>query len=134
MPCRALGGHRLNVPEEARVDLCRRIAATRWPERETVDDFSQVAEDACDLVLPSMLGHSFSEKPKTTSWGPDRIARAWDVLMKRLGYTLYVSQGGDWGAVISAVMARQALPGLLSIHVNRLDRSATIPPEAAALL
>jgi Epoxide hydrolase N terminus len=209
----------IDVPEEALVDLRRRIAATRWPDRETVDDFSQgvqlakiqelvrywgtdydwrkaeaqlnawpqfvtnidgldihfihvrsrhpnalplimthgwpgsvfellkvigpltdptahggVAEDAFDLVLPSMPGYGFSEKPKTTSWGPDRIARAWDMLMKRLGYTRYVSQGGDWGAVISDVMARQAPPGLLGIHVNRLDRSATIPPEVAKAL
>jgi pimeloyl-ACP methyl ester carboxylesterase len=92
------------------------------------------AEDAFDLVLPTMPGYGFSEKPKTTSWGPDRVARAWDVLMKRLGYTRYVSQGGDWGAVISDVMARQAPPGLLGIHVNRLDRSATIPPEVAKAL
>ncbi len=209
----------INVPEEALVDLRRRIAATRWPERETVDDFSQgvqlakiqelvrywgtdydwrkaeaklnvlpqfvtnidgldmhcihvrsrypnalplimthgwpgsvfellkvigpltdptahggVAEDAFDLVLPSMPGYGFSEKPKTPSWGPDRIARAWDVLMQRLGYTRYVSQGGDWGAVIADVMARQAPPGLLGIHVNRLDRSATIPPDVAQAL
>ena len=209
----------INLPEEALVDLRRRIAAPRWPDRETVTDRSQgvplatlqalvrywgtdydwrkaeaklnalpqfvakidgldihfihvrsrdpnalplimthgwpgsvfellkvigrltdptahgrVAEDTFDLVLPSMPGYGFSEKPKTTSWGPDRIARAWDVLMKRLGYTRYVSQGGDWGAVISDVMARQAPPGLLGIHVNRLDRSATIPPEVARAL
>jgi pimeloyl-ACP methyl ester carboxylesterase len=209
----------IDVPEEALVDLRRRIAATRWPERETVDDFAQgvqlakiqelvrywgtdydwrkaeaklnalpqfvtnidgldihfihvrsrhpnalplimthgwpgsvfellkvigpltdptahrgVAEDAFDLVLPSMPGYGFSEKPNTTSWGPDRIARAWDVLMKRLGYTRYVSQGGDWGAIIADVMGRQAPPGLLGIHVNRVDRSATIPPEVAKAL
>ena len=82
-----------------------------------------VAEDTFDLVLPSMPGYSFSEKPKAPSWGPDRIARAWDALMQRLGYTRYVSQGGDWGAVIADVMARQAPPGLLGIHVNRLDRT-----------
>jgi pimeloyl-ACP methyl ester carboxylesterase len=92
------------------------------------------AEDAFDLVIPSIPGFGFSEKPKGTGWGPDRIARAWDVLMKRLGYTRYVSQGGDWGAVISDAMARQAPPGLLGIHVNRLDRSATIPPEVAKAL
>jgi pimeloyl-ACP methyl ester carboxylesterase len=92
------------------------------------------AEDAFDLVLPSIPGYGFSEKPNTTSWGPDRIARAWDVLMKRLGYTRYVSQGGDWGAIISDVMGRQAPPGLLGIHVNRVDRLATIPPEVAKAL
>ena len=209
----------IDVPEEALVDLRRRIAATRWPDRETVDDFSQGvplaklqelvrywgtdydwrkaeaklnalpqfvttidgldihfmhvrsrhpnalplimthgwpgsvfellkvigpltdptayggrAEDAFDLVLPSIPGFGFSGKPMGTGWGPDRIARAWDVLMKRLGYTRYVSQGGDWGAIISDVMARQAPPGLLGIHVNRFDRSATIPPEVAKAL
>jgi len=92
------------------------------------------AEDAFDLVLPSIPGFGFSGKPMGTGWGPDRIARAWDVLMKRLGYTRYVSQGGDWGAIISDVMARQAPPGLLGIHVNRFDRSATIPPEVAKAL
>ena len=86
------------------------------------------AEDAFDLVLPSMPGYGFSGKPQGTGWGPDRIARAWDVLMKRLGYTRYVSQGGDWGAVISDVMARQAPPGLLGIHVNM---PATVPPDIA---
>jgi pimeloyl-ACP methyl ester carboxylesterase len=76
------------------------------------------AEDAFDLVLPSMPGYGFSAQPKSTGWGPDRIARAWDVLMKRLGYTRYVSQGGDWGAVVADAMGRQAPAGLLGIHVN----------------
>jgi pimeloyl-ACP methyl ester carboxylesterase len=210
---------RVSVPEEALVDLRRRLAATRWPERETVDDSSQGvqlakiqelvrywrtdydwrkaeaklnalpqfianidgvdihfihirsrhpnalplimthgwpgsvfellktigpltaptshggrAEDAFDLVLPSIPGFGFSEKPKGTGWSPDRIARTWDVLMKRLGYTRYVSQGGDWGAIISDVMGRQAPPGLLGIHVNRFDRSSTIQPEVAKAL
>jgi pimeloyl-ACP methyl ester carboxylesterase len=92
------------------------------------------AEDAFNLVLPSIPGFGFSGKPTGTGWGPDRIARAWDVLMKRLGYTRYASQGGDWGAIISDAMARQAPPGLLGIHVNRLERSATIPPEVAEAL
>ena len=69
------------------------------------------AEDAFDLVLPSMPGYGFSEKPKGTGWGPDHIARAWDVLMQRLGYTRYVSQGGDWGAVIADVMAPSGSSG-----------------------
>ena len=81
-----------------------------------------------------MPGFGFSEKPKGTGWSADRIARAWDVLMKRLGYTRYVSQGGDWGVIIFDVMARQAPPGLLGIHVNRFDRSSTIPPEVAKAL
>jgi pimeloyl-ACP methyl ester carboxylesterase len=89
------------------------------------------AEDAFDLVLPSMPGYGFSEKPQGTGWGPDRIARAWAVLMERLGYKRYVSQGGDWGSVVSDVMARQAPPGLLGIHVNM---PATVPPEIARAL
>ena len=92
------------------------------------------AEDAFDLILPSIPGFGFSGKPMGTGWGPDRIARAWDVLMKRLGYTRYVSQGGDWGAIISDAMARQAPPGLLGIHVNRLERAATVPPGIAKAL
>jgi pimeloyl-ACP methyl ester carboxylesterase len=209
----------VRVPQGALDDLRRRVNATRWPERETVDDFSQGvpleklkplveywgtrydwrkaesklnalpqfvtnidgldihfihvrsrhpdamplimthgwpgsvfeflktigplidptahggrAEDAFHLVLPSIPGFGFSEKPKGTGWSPDRIARAWDVLMKRLGYTGYVSQGGDWGAIISEVMARQAPPGLLAIHLNRFDRASTIPPDVAKAL
>jgi len=206
----------IHISEEALTDLRRRLAATRWPDQETVSDRSQgvqlakiqelvrywgtdydwrkaeaklnalpqfvtnidgldihfihvrsrhpnalplimthgwpgsvfellkvvapltdptahagVAEDAFDLVLPSMPGYGFSEKPKTTSWGPDHIARAWAELMKRLGYTRYVAQGGDWGAPISSAMARQAPAGLLGIHVNL---PATVPPEVAAVL
>ena len=89
------------------------------------------AEDAFDLVLPSMPGYGFSGKPQSTGWNPDHIARAWNELMRRLGYTRYVSQGGDWGAVISDVMARQAPPGLMGIHVNM---PATVPPEIAKVL
>jgi pimeloyl-ACP methyl ester carboxylesterase len=89
------------------------------------------AEDAFDVVIPSMPGYGFSEQPRKTGWGPDRIARAWDVLMKRLGYKRYVSQGGDWGSVISDVMARQAPKGLLGIHVNM---PATVPPDVAKAL
>lgn len=89
------------------------------------------AEDAFDLVLPSMPGYGFSEKPKGTGWGPERIGRAWDVLMKRLGYQHYVSQGGDWGSVIADAMARQAPKGLLGIHVNM---PATVPADVATAL
>ena len=206
----------ISVPEEAIVDLRRRLAATRWPGRETVADRSQgvqlatmrelVAywqtdydwrkaetrlnalpqfvteidgldiqfahvrsrhadalplimthgwpgsiiellkvvgpltdptahggrvEDAFHLVLPSMPGYGFSGKPQRAGWGPDRIARAWAELMGRLGYEHYVSQGGDWGSVVSDVMARQAPPGLLGIHVNM---PATVPPEIAQAL
>jgi len=207
---------RINVPEEALVDLRRRVVATRWPDRETVTDRSQGvqlakiqelvrywgtdydwrkveaklnalpqfmteidgldihflhvrsrhpnalplimthgwpgsilellkvigpltdptahggrAEDAFDLVIPSMPGYGFSGKPQGTGWNPDRMARAWDELMRRLGYTRYVSQGGDWGSVVSDVMARQAPSGLLGIHVNM---PATVPPEVAKAL
>jgi pimeloyl-ACP methyl ester carboxylesterase len=76
------------------------------------------ASDAFDVVIPSLPGYGFSGRPATTGWGPDRIARAWAVLMERLGYTRYVAQGGDWGTAITAAMARQAPEGLLGIHVN----------------
>jgi pimeloyl-ACP methyl ester carboxylesterase len=211
---------RVNVPKQQLVELRRRIATTRWPDRETVNDRSQgvklakvqelvrhwgtdydwrkaeaklnalpqfiteidgldihfihhfihvrsrhpnalplimthgwpgsvfellktigpltdptayggLAEDAFDLVLPSMPGYGFSGKPMGTGWDPDRIARAWTQLMTRLGYTRYVAQGGDWGAPISSAMARQAPAGLLGIHVNL---PATVPPDVAAVL
>ncbi|KAB0268844.1 epoxide hydrolase family protein [Microvirga brassicacearum] len=212
----AIRPFRVNIPEEQLVDLRRRIAATRWPDRETVDDQSQGiqlakikplvaywgtgydwrkaeaklnnlpqfvtkidgvdihfvhvrskhpnalplimthgwpgsvfellktvgplsdppahggrAEDAFDLVLPSMPGYGFSDKPTDTGWGPDRIARSWAELMKRLGYTRYVAQGGDWGSPVSGAMARQAPAGLVGIHINL---PAIIPPEIAAVL
>ncbi|MFJ2399608.1 epoxide hydrolase family protein [Streptomyces sp. NPDC087843] len=207
---------RVNIPEQDLVDLRRRIAATRWPDRETVHDQSQGvqlatmkelsrywgtsynwrnieeklnslpqfkteidgldihfihvrsrhanalpmilthgwpgsileflkvidplsnptahggrAEDAFHLVIPSMPGYGFSERPTSTGWGPDRIARAWAVLMERLGYGHYVSQGGDWGAVISDKMAVQKPAGLLGIHVNF---PATVPADIAKKL
>jgi pimeloyl-ACP methyl ester carboxylesterase len=89
------------------------------------------AEDAFDLVIPSMPGNGFSAKPESTGWDPDRIARAWHELMGRLGYERYVSQGGDWGSVVAGAMARQAPAGLLAIHVNM---PATVPPEIAEAL
>jgi pimeloyl-ACP methyl ester carboxylesterase len=90
------------------------------------------AADAFDVVIPSMPGYGFSGKPTTTGWGPERIARAWHALMKRLGYTRYVAQGGDWGAVITDLMAAPAPPELLGIHTNM---PGVIPPDinAAAL-
>jgi pimeloyl-ACP methyl ester carboxylesterase len=212
----AIRPFRIAVPEDALVDLRRRLAATRWPDKETVGDRSQGAqlaklqalvrhwqtsydwrraearlnaipqfvttidgldiqfahvrsrhpdalplvmthgwpgsiielvkvigpltdptahggraEDAFHLVLPSMPGYGFSGKPTSAGWGPDRIARAWAELMKRLGYDRYVAQGGDWGSVVSDVMARQAQPGLLGIHVNM---PATVPPDIAKIL
>jgi pimeloyl-ACP methyl ester carboxylesterase len=206
----------IDVPEEELVDLRRRIADTRWPDKETVDDSSQgaqlaklqdlvgywgtdydwrtfeaklnalpqfmteidgldihfihvksrhenalplimthgwpgsvdellktigpltdptahggSAEDAFDLVLPSMPGYGFSEKPTSVGWDPDRIAGAWSELMQRLGYTRYVAQGGDWGSPVTEAMGRQAPAGLLGIHVNL---PATVPSDVAAAL
>ncbi|MBW4456841.1 MAG: epoxide hydrolase [Nostoc indistinguendum CM1-VF10] len=212
----AIRPFRVHVPQEAIVDLRRRIAATRWPDKETVADQSQGVqlatmkefvrywgtkydwrkaeaklnalpqfvtnidgldihfihvrsknpnalpllvthgwpgsvfeqlkiigpltdptayeghpEDPFDLVIPSIPGYGFSDKPTDTDWDSDRIARAWAELMKRLRYTRYVAQGGDWGSPISSAMARQAPTGLLGIHINL---PATIPPEVAAVL
>ena len=202
---------RIDVPEEDLLDLRRRIAATQWPEKETVADESQgvplatieelarywatdydwrkceaklnalpqfmteidglaihfihvrsehedalplivthgwpgsiieqlkiigpltdptahggSAEDAFDVVIPSMPGYGFSGKPTSTGWGPERIARAWAELMKRLGYTRYVAQGGDWGAFVVDQMGLQAPAGLLAIHTNM---AATVPAD-----
>jgi pimeloyl-ACP methyl ester carboxylesterase len=212
----AIRPFRVDIPEQDLVDLRRRIAATRWPDRETVDDQSQGIqlakirplveywgtgydwrkaeaklnalpqfvtridgvdihfvhvrskhpdalplimthgwpgsvfellktvgpltdptahgarpEDAFDLVLPSMPGFGFSGKPTGSGWDPDRIARSWAELMKRLGYTRYVAQGGDWGSPVSGAMARQAPAGLLGIHINL---PAIVPPEVATAL
>jgi pimeloyl-ACP methyl ester carboxylesterase len=212
----AIRPFRINVPLEDLVDLRRRIAATRWPDKETVADGSQGvplaklqelvhywgtdydwrkvesrlnalpqfvttidgldihfihvrsnhpnalpiiithgwpgsiieqlkiigplteptahggnAQDAFDVVIPSLPGYGFSAKPTGTGWDPDRIGPAWAELMKRLGYKSYVAQGGDWGSPISSAMARLAPTGLLGIHINL---PATIPPEVAAAL
>jgi pimeloyl-ACP methyl ester carboxylesterase len=89
------------------------------------------ASDAFHLVIPSLPGYGFSAKPTTTGWDPAHIARAWVVLMKRLGYAQFASQGGDWGGAITNVMAEQAPPGLLGVHVNF---PATIPPDIAEAL
>jgi len=89
------------------------------------------AEDAFDVVIPSLPGYGFSSRPTGPGWDPDRIARAWAEMMKRLGYTRYVAQGGDWGAPVCSAMARQAAAGLLGIHINL---PAAVPPEVAAAL
>ncbi|OUM00320.1 epoxide hydrolase family protein [Variovorax sp. JS1663] len=207
---------RANIPEAAIADMRQRIAAARWPDRETVNDRSQGvqlagfqqlvrywgtdydwrkaearlnaypqfvtridgldihfihvrsrhpnamplivthgwpgsvfeqlkiigpltdptayggrAEDAFDVVIPSMPGYGFSGKPTGTGWGPERMAGAWDVLMKRLGYDHYVAQGGDWGSVVAQAQGRQAPRGLLGIHVNM---PATVPASIAKAL
>ena len=212
----AIRPFRVHVSEEQLADLRRRIAATRWPDQETVNDGSQGpqlakfqevirywgtdydwrkvearlnalpmflteidgvdihfihvrskhenalplivthgwpgsiieqlkiidpltnptahggnASDAFHLVIPSMPGYGFSGQPKGRGWNPDRIARAWAELMKRLGYTRYVAQGGDWGSPVSSAMARQAVPGLLGIHINL---PATVPSDVATVL
>ena len=89
------------------------------------------AEDAFDVVIPSLPGFGFSGKPTESGWGLDRIAKAWAVLMNRLGYKRYVAQGGDWGAGIVNSMAVQAPAGLLGIHSNL---PATLPGEAGMAL
>jgi pimeloyl-ACP methyl ester carboxylesterase len=88
-------------------------------------------DDAFDVVIPSLPGYGFSGKPTEPGWGSERIARAWEVLMSRLGYTRYVAQGGDWGAGIVQAMGRQVSPGLLGIHTNL---PATVPNEVGAAL
>jgi pimeloyl-ACP methyl ester carboxylesterase len=84
------------------------------------------AEDSFDVVIPSLPGYGFSGKPTSTGWDPDRIASAWIVLMKRLGYTRYVAQGGDWGNCVTELMALKEPPELLGIHTNM---AATVPVD-----
>jgi pimeloyl-ACP methyl ester carboxylesterase len=88
--------------------------------------FGGRAEDAFDVVIPSIPGYGFSGRPSVTGWGPTRVAAAWDVLMKRLGYSRYVSEGGDHGSVISDALGRLAPKGLIGIH---LTMPATVPGD-----
>jgi pimeloyl-ACP methyl ester carboxylesterase len=89
------------------------------------------AADAFDVVIPSMPGYGYSGKPRETGWGPERVAHAWAELMKRLGYTRYVAQGGDWGAIITDVMAAQAPSGLIGMHTNM---AGVLPPNVSTAL
>jgi Epoxide hydrolase N terminus len=89
------------------------------------------ASDAFHLVIPSLPGYGFSGKPTAPGWNPPRIARAWATLMRRLGYTHYVAQGGDWGNAVSELMALQEPPGLLGIHTNM---AATVPANISRAL
>nr|WP_262300201.1 epoxide hydrolase family protein [Microvirga sp. HBU67692] len=89
------------------------------------------AADAFDVVIPSLPGHGFSGKPKELGWDPIRIARAWTELMKRLGYSRYVAQGGDWGNAVTEQMALLTPPGLIGVHTNM---PATVPAEITAAL
>lgn len=89
------------------------------------------AADAFDVIIPSLPGHGYSAKPEATGWDPQRIARAWVVLMERLGYKYYVAQGGDWGDAVTEQMALLTPPGLRGIHVNM---PATVPDDVAKAL
>jgi pimeloyl-ACP methyl ester carboxylesterase len=89
------------------------------------------AVDAFDVVIPSMPDYGFSGKPRDLGWGPVRIAAAWDVLMKRLGYTGYVAQGGDWGAIVTDMLGVQAPAGLLGIHSNM---AGVVPADVSTAL
>jgi pimeloyl-ACP methyl ester carboxylesterase len=93
--------------------------------------FGGSATEAFHLVIPSIPGYGFSDKPTTTGWDPDHIARAWAELMNRLGYERYVAQGGDWGAIITDLMGAHAPEGLLGIHSNM---PGAVPPDIAKAL
>jgi pimeloyl-ACP methyl ester carboxylesterase len=93
--------------------------------------FGGTPDDAFDVVIPSLPGYGFSDKPKAPGWNAQRTARAWNVLMQRLGYEHYVAQGGDWGAYVTTALAQQRPPGLAAIHLNFAQ---TIPDNIPAEL
>ena len=140
----------LAASERAAADHDPRLAGLVPRVREVIGPLSDPeshgarAEDAFDLVVPSMPGFGFSARPQATGWNPERIAGAWEELMRRVGYERYVSQGGDWGAVVTDVMGRHAPAGLLGIHVTTLlgaierpptpNIQTTVPPEVANAL
>jgi pimeloyl-ACP methyl ester carboxylesterase len=89
------------------------------------------AADAFDVVIPSMPGYGYSDKPRETGWGPERMAHAWTELMRRLGYDRFVAQGGDWGAIVTEVMATQAPPELIGMHTNM---AGVVPADVSTAL
>jgi pimeloyl-ACP methyl ester carboxylesterase len=91
--------------------------------------YGGTASDAFDVVIPSLPGFGFSDKPTSPGWNAERTAHAWAVLMQRLGYTHYVAQGGDWGAFVTTAMAQQKPTGLAAIHLNFAQ---TVPNEIPA--
>ena len=93
--------------------------------------YGESASDAFDVVIPSMPGYGFSGKPTSTGWDAQRIARAWVVLMKRLGYTKFVAQGGDWGAIVTELMAAQGDPAVIGIHTS-MPNAVPVEIDAAA--
>lgn len=136
-----LGIHFLHV-RSPRPDATPLLLLHGWPGSflEFLKTIGPLTEHGFHLVIPSMPGYGFSDQPTTTGWGPDRIARAYGVLMQRLGYDSYLAQGGDWGGVVATRMGAQRPAGLRAIHVNFPEFLAAPPvgddpsPEEQAAL